>query len=557
MINRGNNQKAESNSFNILVNESSGNVKITVNDHPMDSLDDALEMYNSIIPTVLQKVLKKIDNEVNSLFPDGIISKKHIGKHQEFNSSRMISSLGQIGIPIDASFKILNKAIAYIKTLPKGNLTALDIRRAVANSIPTVATHYDSNRHNSLLWADFYTRRYGDPDNRIIIVGPGNKSYELEYKFIENVLLREIFRSVYKNPINEFSEAVSSADKKRMVKEVFELVKALNIYRLNYSTLLQLVTEYVLHPPHPWFVHKESNIGTVVYDFKKATEHWEKIESYKKNEDWGSVIACVKEVIHHSCSGLLANYGIIMGCGENSTLVNLQRVISSIINNDYDFESSYSNIDKLVSDINTYEIKIDEFAKKLKDLWNLLCISINSTEDKIDKYINTTSTLLNDYIKKLLSARLRLQEIRNAFINLENTRIEYFQMMKIGIENLSCFKISGVVNFKFIWAVHSIKEGLFNDIAPRVLFMLSFNEDETTSHKNCISTALKKVNNSRAYRGSNAFIIISNREVHKNEKEYLASLVEEGIYGAIIPMQSYIRLVASEEYMKKISTIFK
>ena len=111
------------------------------------------------------------DQEINQQLPQNVLINKTEGKEQ-FNSSKIISSLMKIGIPFPATVEIVEGTISEVEhwiaenKRNKAQLTAKIIRQIVSSVIQELDTSKWS-RIDIENWNAKYVRRYGH-NNRII-----------------------------------------------------------------------------------------------------------------------------------------------------------------------------------------------------------------------------------------------------------------------------------------------------------------------------------------------------------------------------------------------------
>jgi hypothetical protein len=174
------------------------------------------------ISNKIEKALHDVDEKVNGLFPEGVIRFNNEDIREPFNSAKIISSLGLIGIPIDISFKILRKTILKIEnySIESDSLEALKIRQFISNAIMSVETQNHSATRVQI-WADSYIRRYGDPNQRIEIILYDGEVVYLEQKFVENNIIPDLIDSILKQTnYKKFKKEISNNEIKNMTREI-------------------------------------------------------------------------------------------------------------------------------------------------------------------------------------------------------------------------------------------------------------------------------------------------------------------------------------------------
>lgn len=497
------------------------------------------------IPIAIQKTLAGVDEKINELFPDGVYSMRSKDIMQRFDSSKMISSLGLIGIPIDVSFKVLEKTVEKIEnySYESKKLDALSIRQFVAHSIMTVETVNHSNNRIQM-WSDFYIRRYGDPNHRIEIIQPDGGVEYLEQKYVESVVIKDVINFILKQTnFESFRKDISNTELHDMSREIVELITSINIYKIHYDTLLKISIEHALQPPHPWIVERAFDYKSVKYDYDKVQYHLEKLHQFIKRDDFGSIIYSLREIIHHSCSAILCHYGVFMGCGEFATLHNLYNLLVKISESNYDFENAYAKVNVLVSDIDKNNIDIHSFIKCLKNIRQRIHYSSESDSGKIKIYIELTEQLLNDYYYILLKSYIELNALKASFDFSKLTQYNLKTLIIDAINVLPFFKFE-FDSDKSVWLSHSLNGGVFSLFKAKILFYCSFS-DNILIHKDEINEAHKIVLGMAHV--SNAFLIISNRIVSDDDKNDLRQLFSKGIFAAVISINDFIDIATNKD----------
>ncbi len=519
------------------------------------SLKDISQYLSKDIPSAIEESLLNVDKKVNELFPEGVESLKSKDKNQPFNSSKIISSLGLIGIPIDVSFLVLEKTVNKIELYKTDSdtLDALKIRQFVANSIMTIETHNHS-ASKIQIWADYYIRRYGDPNHRIEIIMPDGNNEFLEQKFVENHLLRDLVNNILtQTDYLKFQNEISNTEIRAMAREIVEIITSLNIYRIHYDTFFRIAKEHALQPPHPWFVIRPFDYLSVKYDYDKVQFHLAKLDFFEKSNDFGAILFCIREIIHHSCSAILSYYGVFIGCGEFAALNNLYNLLIKISESNYYFESSYTKVDILITDISKNYIDLYEMIKCLKDIKRRVSYSINTEPSNIETYITLTRQLANKYVFILLSKYIELNSLKEKFNLSDMKESNLIDIVKTSIHILPFFQL-GDENHNYFWISQSLKGGVFELIRHQILIYCTFsNNDE--NHTVEIDIASKLVN--QMHHVSNSFIVISNRDVSNSDKIMLKKLFNDGVFAAVISIEKFIDITTDKSPDSQLRNMIK
>jgi hypothetical protein len=249
-----------------------------------------------------------------------------------FSSDKIISSLVALDIAPYAAHKVVFELQKYIQR-PTGvdRTTTNAIRMAVARAIFNIDFGPELNGKRDE-WAKRYARRYGNPDQLLLVIHRDGQHEPLDYKYIKQQLVPHVLRRIWEvNDVSKFiGWLISQQAIAEMAESILNEVKRLDVYSIRYKTLLYIAEDIALQPPHPWLVSPLSQERTVAYDFERIKVHLTRLEGGESEESkWQAVGEC----IHHSCSGILALYGYFLGSRYLSTLSNLKAAIDMNLEN--------------------------------------------------------------------------------------------------------------------------------------------------------------------------------------------------------------------------------
>jgi hypothetical protein len=328
---------------------------------------------NSLKKLIADKI-EEIDEKISQYFPEKMRSGK-LNQDVRFTSSKLINSLTSMGIPIDVCVEVLDLALPELLSLKRQvpQLTTSHIRMAISNALYKIEiSQYSDNQIQ--LWGDAYVRKYGNPQRRISVImdhNPLDVKFEfLSYRFLKEILIPDLIMDVYGNinPRNFLKEQRSKEDA-RIAEEIISFVKKMNVYRIHYSNLLSLSKEIALQPPHPWLVQKAFEPEAIQYEYDRSLSHAKIIfEGINKGELSNKASYSLKECVHHSSAGILATYGVYMGCGYMAPFFNLHHHIGDFVAG-FDSESiGYSMFNKFPGDLMDVGTSISDFTELVNSI---------------------------------------------------------------------------------------------------------------------------------------------------------------------------------------------
>ena len=339
---------------------------------------------------------------------------------------------------------------------------------------------------------------------------------------------------------------ISKDDQDDMVQEILTAVKSLGIYRIHYSSLLYISKELALQPPHPWFVEKAFDYNAIRYDFDKAMSHCKNMKYHFSNKDYESCLYAFRETIHHTCSAILAYYGIFMGCGYLSPVHTLQRVISNIESQKCGEILSRHDINLKV-DLRGKGISIIDFSRNIKLLREQLQITSSGGQLKhkeIEIAINQASCVF-EICKRLLSSFLDIYELSNTKKTINN------EMSLVRLAEDIFHVIPGFETRKDkkgrIWIIHNLDRPIFTDIKNRILLAPIYIADSrvTPSYLEKWSSIINPLI-------SNTIFFVSNSDYTENSIEFSETLRSKGILGLLFKLDKLINIALSDDPLSEL-----
>ena len=279
------------------------------------------------------------DLEINQQLPQNVLINKTEGKEQ-FNSSKIISSLMQIGIPFPATVEIVEETISEVERWiaenkrNKTQLTTKIIRQIVSSVIQELDTSKWS-RIDIENWNAKYVRRYGH-NNRIIQIYdiPPEISVEpvvnISFDFIRKNLISDIIRTLF--PDIDVTKEISSKNRCEMADEIIAFINNCDLYMINYRVLKDMITEIATQLPHPWFISEDKRLTNIEHDKKSVQENLRLAYShYESKEPLSSSI--IVELLHHASSMVLERYFSFLGCYDLTAFYRLVYIVTKLTPN--------------------------------------------------------------------------------------------------------------------------------------------------------------------------------------------------------------------------------
>ena len=338
------------------------------NDSPVSSESD--------IKKILHQKIETINKSINSLFPEKVCSPRY-PDNKLFSSQLLINSLSSMGIPLDVSLDVLESSVPEIIGLKRqiSQLETSHIRKAIANALYKLDQDIYSEDQIQA-WGDSYVRRYGNPHIRpLVLIDDDEKHHHeiipLTYKFVKRVLVPDLLKGIVGK--KSFIHLIKSCRKKedaRIADVIIRSIRSLDINRIHYSTLLALATDLALQPPHPWLVPRAFDFDSILYDYERASHHALNVRSIIENGELHAGKYPLRECIHHSCSGILATYGVFMGCGYLAPFYNFTYQVGQIIEGRTQEVFQYSKLENLRHDLFTFGIDMKQLYDSLTKFRN-------------------------------------------------------------------------------------------------------------------------------------------------------------------------------------------
>lgn len=298
--------------------------------------DLVLQLSVSEQPDILKQFFAAADSRFRSEISE---SGKIIRISQEinFSSEALFTSLMQLGLPPDVALKIPLEIVETLKEIlddrdPSKLITTSDIRVAIVRVLEGLTNTGRFSIETTSMWAAAYIRRYGNPDNDFIKVVDHGSERELNYEYIGTVVLPHLLSRVIGLPRDSapdqlFKKIFSNSIIAGMSTEIMRSVNTLNLYSISYRTLLYLVQDLILEPPHPWLVNQATQGKVVEYNCERMLHHYSKIGESRLERNIALSHHAYQEYFRHACAAILAMYGAFLGVGSRYGLLELIRLL--------------------------------------------------------------------------------------------------------------------------------------------------------------------------------------------------------------------------------------
>ena len=350
--------------------------KIDVDGHDNFTVNGDLIIGKEDKDVSLGDVFSNLDSLVKkNIVSDGRISRANAS--MPYSSEALFTSLVKIGMPVNAAFLIPRDIIPVLEEMiaekDKAVLESSDIRYAVAECIGGL-TFEGHTEEEASMWCAAYVKRYGNPDNDFIYVVDHAEDKILNFEFLAEEIIPHLLRRIlglgrYQNAIKQFPEIFSTAIVEKMSREILSTVNSLDLYSIRYKTLINLLQDIVIEPPHPWLVNVETASTVFKYNQDRMDFHYKQLLTVG-HKNPGTLMQHAKEYFMHSCAVILSMYGAFLGIGAKYGLVELQRVLK--IRHKNPTLWNYCEIGNIEQDLKEIEIDISSFGKILKRTSNKL-----------------------------------------------------------------------------------------------------------------------------------------------------------------------------------------
>lgn len=346
--------------------------------------------------------------------------------------------------------------------------------------------------HSIQYWGDLYARRYGNPDERIRVIHADGSEDFIDYKFMRNTLIPNLIENILGISHDRLHyKLITKTDIEQMSTKILDSVKRLNLYSIQYKTLLNLAYDLAIQPPHPWFVNEQYLCRTVEYDLARAEDHHNRMHSHLQSSDPASCRNSCYENIHHACSAMLAHYGMFMG----TKFLRPLHVLIYVLNMRNDEGNivlwHFCRIQQIEGDLRALGVSIKDLSRILAKTSKL----INGASE------NTETHLVNNASKIYNTAKLLINSKDNMRANIallkENPSLVsdgiFFETIRNILKAVPGFEVPDAHDKTFFWLINKRNDSIFRDIKSKILIWPIFQHG--TIRCNSIETPVAECNN--------------------------------------------------------------
>lgn len=339
-------------------------------------------------PENFSEIFKAADQRFcTELVSSGVITRKD--QEIYYSSEELFTSLMRIGIPFEPSIRIPFQVIPVLEEIIEDRepkfLDTADLRIAVVRCISTL-TFGGRSQEEVAMWSTAYVRRYGNPSNQFVKVIDNEREVDLNYRYLREVIVSHVVRRIigaekFSDPIQDFRVVFSSKMVDRMCREIVHTVNTLNIYSIRYRTLIHLIEDLGLEPPHPWLVNPDTMEKVCGYNAERARYHLGQLSEIPEGKSPAFFNQSARECLRHLCAIMLTRYGAFLGVGSRYGLLELRRLLTLKKRNPVLWE--YCDISKIGEDLKAHGYSVRQLIKELERVW----FNLNA-DDRLPKFLS-------------------------------------------------------------------------------------------------------------------------------------------------------------------------
>jgi hypothetical protein len=335
---------------------------------------------------------------------------KRMARLVDFSSATLVGSLLELGLPLSLSLHVPSSVIDILETLIKDGIIddeveSSHIRTAVVRSFDRLQENPEFSPDRIELTRSSYIRRYGNPDNQYLKVIDYGVEKDLNYSFITNELLPHVLKRILDttdSPVFLYKEVFTGSRMKEMAREVLYAAGQLNVYSIRYKSLIHLIQDLVLQPPHPWIVSKETEEDVYKYNLERMDSHFGAISDALQQDEIPSVsYHHLKEFFQHSSASILSRYGGYLGVGSQYGMLELTRTLSLLNGNIVLWDNC--RISQIESDLEKLDCSLAFFRR---------------AASKVQEKLTSIKTQQNPSVKEIKSEIYLFRRLAHGFTRL-------------------------------------------------------------------------------------------------------------------------------------------
>ena len=454
----------------------------------------------------MEHLLKGYDERINEAISHRLISRTEDDAVTTFSSERLLISLARLGIPLVETLSVLDQVGEQLSKHAKKHtdevVTTWHLRQIVFQALH----HLDPGKYDRSdieKWGDAYARRFGNPKNRTSVIMEDGESEYLTFQFLTEQIVPEIVTEILDIQFDQLRvDLISNKDIQRIADEILSVVQYMNVYEIHYDTLYRMVSDIALNPPHPWVVKRAFDGVIIEYDLERATDHAINMVAAFDEGDLPSARHKCMECLEHSCSALLAYYGVFMGV---KPFHNLMRTLKLPDTNPLLWKKL--KIHQLEGDLSGLGYSLMEFQRSLSKTAK---VTSAYNGEKLARLMNQVTQIYN-LIFEVLEHRKRIQKqlFQIEQIN-ELTSSDFLQTVSDVFASIPNFKLRTTIKepeFSGYWFEHNIHSGgILHKLDPRLLVTALHHSEAVMSEQ--VNTVIDFFEKNRPL--CNTVMIISN-----------------------------------------------
>lgn len=492
----------------------------------------------SFTPSLQYKnAIEDFNKKIKKLIPNGIRNPKENNKLIPFESEKIILSLSTLNILIRVGFEILDSVYEKIKLLIVNTqireISTSNIRIIISESLYTLDS---PNHHNERIqfWADSYARKYGNPYILMKVIMENGNEVDFTYKFILDYIIADLIKKCYGCSIEDIRiELKAGKSLSYIAKEMLEMVRYLNLYAIDYETLLRLCYNICVQPPHPWLSGQSKKEENIKYNLGRASKHYFIIKNSTKPVNQKEITHSISELLEHTCSSLLIYYESFIGAGKNRVLNGLIRYLELLKKEDNLQIFKYSKIQQIKGDLAANGCSISELYRLITHCRNYSGkYKLDITEQKlipvlIDFYSISTKLISNN------------QSFYKNLMSISNFK-EFHQVIDIVFNSIEGFRIKKHYS-KHSFFIHHLTNPIFKDFKIKIKIYPIYNSANFLEVINDISS------DSKIEKYFNTVFFISNEKVNEKIKNEFKS---SDLNIIIISLEDLIKIYKAKQRLK-------
>ncbi len=429
----------------------------------------------------------EVDNRVNGKYKFGFLSPAQNNAKVKFESEKLVNSLLKLNITLTVALQILAESVMTLDAILitervdiTNGLKTSHIRDAVVQSIYRLSNMYGRNQVQ--MWGDRYARRFGGTYHQIQVIHTNGDVEELSYSFIKNGLIPDIFQQLFHLDFDKFRADILSAEHiSAMAKSVVEYVRAIDLYHIRYEFLVDLITEIGIQPPHPWFAPDKIAEIVIDYDLERIQYHKLRADFFIERNDVGSIVHHCKELIHHSSSALLSNYGCYLGSFNMASLGILIGMIEYHAGSRFDEDEGFFRFKQFFGDlVATLTIDHERFVQKLKQIDRMLEQDPETEGQGVEHLVDNCIQLSEEMTSLITHRKSMIHTIQNYVVEIK-TRQQLLQLAKdvlIRVPGVRFAPRQDDIKKNILWAYHDLTTPVFQRVSPKFAVSVLHETDE-------------------------------------------------------------------------------